>query len=98
MFIFAFFILKTANYPDMIHGFVFFFFLIPCLEYFLIPVKKEILLITVRIWWSDVAFLSSLVCLHRAPLHAEALHPLLQLQNLLFASGCIPLCHYILET
>lgn len=35
----------------------YFFPLIPCLEYFLIPVKKEILLITVRILWSDVTFL-----------------------------------------
>lgn len=52
-----------------------FFPLIPCLEYFLIPVKKEILLITVRILWSDVTFLSSLACLHHASLHTEAPTP-----------------------
>lgn len=98
--VFAFFILKDANYPDMIHGFMgcFFFPLISCLKYFLIPIKKEILLITVRIWWSDVTFLSSLACLPHAWLHTETLRPLLQLQDLLFASGRIPLCHYILET
>lgn len=68
----------------MIHGFVGAGgggFLISCLKYFLIPVKKEILLITVRIWWSDVAFLSSLACLHHAWLHTETLRPLLQLQK-----------------
>lgn len=75
-----------------------FFSLISCLKYFLIPIKKEILLITVRIWWSDATFLSSLACLPHAWLHTETLRPLLQLQDLLFASGRIPLCHYILET
>lgn len=75
----------------------FFFPLIPCLEYFLIPVKKEILLITVRILWSDVTFLSSLACVQRASLHAEAARPLVQLHNLLLASGCVSLCHHILE-
>lgn len=91
-----FYIFKNANYPDMIHGF--FSLLIPCLEYFLIPVKKEILLITVRILWSDVTFLPSLACAHCAPLHTEAARPLLQLQNLLLASGCISPRHHILET